>query len=173
MELYEKINEIITIKKMSKKKFIKIFLSLEPKLKSTGEIPLEATVYAYLNGTRELKIELIPYVAEALNIVEQELFDNTENARLNYLKYILKMPTDKELYLIKETLSKHNIDLKNNDISINTIGINHGNIHFVDDINKCCNKEAEELSNLLPYASKPLISNFIKKLKKMKELSDI
>ena len=48
--------------------------ALEPKLKSTGEIPSEQTIYGYLNGKRELKIELIPYIAEVLKVDEQELF---------------------------------------------------------------------------------------------------
>ena len=47
---------------------------LEPKLKSTGEVPSEQTLYGYLNGKRELKIELIPYIAEVLGVDEQELF---------------------------------------------------------------------------------------------------
>ncbi len=36
----------------------------------------ESTVYGYLNGEREIKVELIPYFAEALNVTEQELFTN-------------------------------------------------------------------------------------------------
>ena len=47
---------------------------LEPKLKSTGEIPSEQTIYGYINGKGELKIELIPYIAEVLEVDEQELF---------------------------------------------------------------------------------------------------
>lgn len=75
MEVYEKINHLIREKGLSKKEFVKIFLSLEPRLKRTGEIPRISTVYGYLNGLREIKIELIPFFAEALNVKEQELFD--------------------------------------------------------------------------------------------------
>ena len=46
----------------------------EPKLKSTGEVPSEQTIYGYLSGKRELKVELIPYIAEVLGVDEQELF---------------------------------------------------------------------------------------------------
>jgi transcriptional regulator with XRE-family HTH domain len=48
--------------------------TIEPKLKSTGEIPSEQTIYGYLYGKRELKVELIPYIAEVLDVDEQELF---------------------------------------------------------------------------------------------------
>lgn len=74
MEVYEKINYLIEEKYMSKKQFVKNLLELQPKLKSTGEIPSEQTIYRYLNAQRELKIELIPYIAEVLGVEEQELF---------------------------------------------------------------------------------------------------
>ena len=74
MEVYEKINSLINEKKLTKKNFVTKLLSLEPKLKSTGEIPSEQTIYRYLNGKRELKVELIPYIAEVLEVDEQELF---------------------------------------------------------------------------------------------------
>jgi transcriptional regulator with XRE-family HTH domain len=75
MEVYEKINFLIQERDISKREFVKQLLALEPKLKTTGEIPTEQTVYRYLSGDRELKIELIPYIAEVLEIQEQELFN--------------------------------------------------------------------------------------------------
>ena len=143
MELYEKINIILKEKDITKKEFIGKFLLLEPRLKSTGEIPNYHSVYAYLNGKRELKVELIPYIAEALNVTEQELFDNNKEKRLEYLKSILKNPTKKELKLINETFYK-----------------NHQN-----------DETTEELLSLLPYASKPFIQNIIEKLKAMRRLA--
>ena len=81
MEVIDKINYLLNEKNISKKQFISNFLALEPKLKSTGEIPSESTVYGYLNGSREIKIELISYIAEVLQIKEQELFEfNVEYA---------------------------------------------------------------------------------------------
>lgn len=74
LEVFEKINYILQEKKIAKKDFVKNILSLEPKLKATGEIPTEQTIYRYLNGQREIKIELIPYIAEVLGVDEQELF---------------------------------------------------------------------------------------------------
>jgi len=74
MEVIDKINYLLKEKSLQKKEFTKILQSLEPKLKSTGEVPSEQTIYGYLNGKRELKIELIPYIAEVLEVDEQELF---------------------------------------------------------------------------------------------------
>lgn len=75
MEVFEKINYLINEKNMSKKEFADKFLSLNPRLRTTGEAPSYSSIYGYLSGRREIKIELIPYIAEALNIKEQELFN--------------------------------------------------------------------------------------------------
>ena len=74
MEVYEKVNYLINEKNMSKKEFVDKLISLEPKLRLSGETPSVQTVYRYLSGKRELKIELIPYIAEVLEVTEQELF---------------------------------------------------------------------------------------------------
>jgi hypothetical protein len=74
MELYEKINYLINEQSLSKKEFSQKFLALNPKLRTTGEAPSTASIYSYLTGKREIKVELIPYMAEALAVKEQELF---------------------------------------------------------------------------------------------------
>jgi len=74
MDIIEKINYLIKEKNMSKKAFSEALQALEPKLKSTGNTPNIQTIYGYLNGKRELKIELIPYIAEVLGVQEQEFF---------------------------------------------------------------------------------------------------
>jgi len=76
MEVWEKINYLIEEKGFTKKAFISKLLILEPKLKSTGETPSASTINGYLYGKREIKVELIPYIAEALQVSEQELFTN-------------------------------------------------------------------------------------------------
>ncbi|OUR74104.1 hypothetical protein A9Q76_01405 [Arcobacter sp. 31_11_sub10_T18] len=87
MEVYEKINQILLTRTMSKRDFATKLRAIEPKLKSTGEVPTEKAIYGYLNGTSNLKIELIPYIAETLNIKEQVLFDDTSLS-----KYKLNKP---------------------------------------------------------------------------------
>ena len=74
MDIIEKINYLIKEKNLSKKEFISKLQELEPKLKSTGNVPNTQTIYGYLNGKRELKVELVPYIAEVLSVQEQELF---------------------------------------------------------------------------------------------------
>ncbi|MEH1011485.1 hypothetical protein QM027_13430 [Campylobacter concisus] len=37
-------------------------------------MPSLPSIYNYLNGNREIKAELIPYIAKALEVSEQELF---------------------------------------------------------------------------------------------------
>jgi len=86
MEVVDKINYLLKEKKLQKKEFTKMLQSLEPKLKSTGEIPSEQTIYGYLNGKRELKIELIPYIADVLEVDEQELFQFDIEYNYHYSK---------------------------------------------------------------------------------------
>lgn len=74
MDIVEKINYLIKEKNLSKKTFAETLQSLQPMLKSTGNPPNIQTIYGYLNGKRELKVELIPYIAEVLGVSEQELF---------------------------------------------------------------------------------------------------
>ncbi len=74
MEVWEKINYLLEEKNITKQEFANRLVALEPKLKRTGESPSVQTILGYLYGKRELKIELIPYIAEVLCIDEQELF---------------------------------------------------------------------------------------------------
>ncbi len=111
MEVYEKINLLLLEKKLSKKDFAVKLRNLEPKLNSTMEIPSEKSIYAYLNGRIGIKIELIPYIAEVLEIPEQLLFDDSGRTRRMYLKHILQNVSNEEKELIKskvcaEQLSK-------------------------------------------------------------------
>jgi transcriptional regulator with XRE-family HTH domain len=74
MEVWEKINYLLEEKKITKQEFASNLIALKPNLKRTGETPSVQTILGYLYGKRELKIELIPYIAEVLGVDEQELF---------------------------------------------------------------------------------------------------
>lgn len=74
MNIIEKINFLLQEKGILKKNFADNLRKLEPKLLATGDTPSEQTIYRYLNGSRELKVELIPYIAEVLGVSEQDLF---------------------------------------------------------------------------------------------------
>lgn len=105
MQIYERINSIIKSKGLKKKDFLERFTALEPRLKSTGEIPSVPTIYNYLNGTREIKAELIPYMAKALEVSEQELFldDSAE-----FLKdFIKKTRRERKRWREKQSRSKN------------------------------------------------------------------
>jgi hypothetical protein len=68
MEVYEIVNLHLRDNKITKKEFAQKLRNLEPKLRNTGEIPSEKSIYAYLTGRIGIKIELIPYIAEVLQI---------------------------------------------------------------------------------------------------------
>ena len=88
MEVFEKVSYLIVEKSMTKKEFVDKLISLEPRLKHNGEIPSVQTIYRYLNGQREIKIELIPYIAEVLQVTEQELFSTDIEYASDYnIKY--------------------------------------------------------------------------------------
>jgi hypothetical protein len=104
MEVYEIINLHLRDNKVTKKDFAQKLRSLEPKLRNTGEIPSEKSIYAYLTGRIGIKIELIPYIAEVLNIPEQLLFDDSSRTRKIYLNHILDSITSEESELLKSKL---------------------------------------------------------------------
>ena len=120
MEVWEKINYLLNEKQMSKKEFTERLLSLNPKLKRTNEVPSTQTILGYLYGKREIKIELIPYIAEVLEINECELFrfdiEYASEYNIKYSKEIREILTLLEyapknmIELIKERLQKFKSD---------------------------------------------------------------
>lgn len=91
MEFYEKVNYLIKEQNMTKKEFSDKFLFLEPKLRTTGEAPSIGSIYSYLSGKREIKVELIPYIAEVLGVSEQELFSFDIEYAVKYSKEIREL----------------------------------------------------------------------------------
>lgn len=87
MKVVDRINEILQEKKLTKKELANRLINLEIKTNKTGEIPSISTIYAYLNGKIEIKADMLPLIAEALNIHEQEFF--TDEKRL--LKILTKV----------------------------------------------------------------------------------
>lgn len=119
MDIIEKINFLLEEKGISKKEFADKLRKLEPKLKGTGEIPSEQTIYRYLNESRELKVELIPFIADVLEVTEQELFtfDIEYASNYNYRQSkeireiieLLQYAPSIVIVLIKEQLLKYRI----------------------------------------------------------------
>jgi len=158
MEVYERINILLKKKNFSKREFAKRLCDLEPKLNSTGEIPTEKTIYKYLDGTNAIKIELIPYIAEALQVTEQELFINDAKSRKKFFQNIIKTANKEEIDLIK-----------------NKFNLKYEHISSVKEPNndyKKTNYLETELISLLPYAPLPLLKNFVEKLKELKDFNE-
>lgn len=121
MEVYEKINYICEEKNIKKAEFVKRLISLEPRLRTNGLTPSEQSIYRYLNGTRELKVELLPYIAEVLEVGINELFEfdvefaseyNIRHSKqikeiLNLLQYIPKIALEKLILKLKEYKNLH------------------------------------------------------------------
>ncbi|RXJ83727.1 helix-turn-helix domain-containing protein [Arcobacter sp. CECT 8985] len=161
MEIFERINQILKEKKMTKKEFAARLLAVNPKVNRLGEAPSVSSIYAYLNGTSSIKADFIPYIAEALNVAEQELFEDNSNNRNRYLKYILKDLSKNELELIKNRIED----------------LCHWEQAMTEQVEKIytykTNKDKiDELISLLPYMPDALYDNVVKKVREIKEFTD-
>jgi len=161
MQVYEKINDIIKQRNITKRKFAEILRGLEPKLKSTGELPNEKTIYKYLSGDVSIPIELISYIAEALDITEQELFDTTTQTKLKLFKYIKESLDTNQLSYLNSISSNSQLisDVKS------SYGNSKSNLSFFHE------KELKKLMELLEYAPQPLVERIITKLEEIKKVS--
>ena len=143
MEVYERINLLIQEKSITKRDFARLLISLEPKSKRTGEIMSEKAVYAYLSGASVINSDLIPYIAEALDVSEQSLFSDDAKTRKRLLKYLLESLSKEE----KKTIEKFYID--------NLIPAPY-----------------REIIELLPHASESLLTRVRHSLLEMKKISE-
>jgi transcriptional regulator with XRE-family HTH domain len=143
MEVYDTVNRILKDKNLTKREFAKVLQNLQPKLKSTGETPLETTIYKYLNGQVSIPIELIPYIAEALDITEQELFENTKYSRKKCIKYVLESSDEKELNYFNTIINS----------KITNSHINYGSIIITEKNKSKKLQELVELLNMFQIAS--------------------
>jgi len=163
MEIYEKINELIKEKNITKRKFADNLRLLSPKLKSTGETPTEKTIYKYLSGDINIPIELIPYIAETFDIAEQELFDTNHQTKLKLLKFLTKN-LDKNQFAYMQNITTMSSIV--NDVKIQ-YGKENDTLHNQAEITK--------LLSLIEFAPLAMINKTIKKLEEIKKiaLSDI
>lgn len=80
MRVKERINEILKEKNISKRELAKRLINLDMRASKTGETPTESSIYAYLNGNIEIKADMIPFIADALGVFEQELFGDKKQS---------------------------------------------------------------------------------------------
>ncbi|MFK2821507.1 hypothetical protein ACH5BK_00830 [Arcobacter sp. YIC-80] len=158
MNIHERINSLIQEKNLTKREFSKRLRDLEPKLNSTGETPTEKTIYKYLDGSNAIKIELIPYIAEVLQVTEQELFTNDKKSRKKFFQNILKSATNEELQMIKSKLEIKEYE----NFVVNEPKSEYNNSKSLEN----------EVISLLPYAPKPLLENLKLKLTELKEFNN-
>jgi len=159
MEIYEKINTIIKKQNLTKREFAQRLIALEPKLKTTGEIPTEKTIYKYLNGTIAIRIELISYIAQTLNITEQEIFITSPKERIIFYRKFVQNANNEEIEIIKKrVLAKYELD------NILLGYVEEKTMHHKDV------KKAQVIS-LLSYAPAPLLDSLLVKLEEIKQYS--
>jgi transcriptional regulator with XRE-family HTH domain len=161
MEVYERINELIQYKKITKRKFAENLQNLNPRLKSTGETPNEKTIYKYLSGDINIPIELIGYIAEALDISEQELFETNFQTKIKLYKYITQNLDENQIITIKKIYLNAKL--------IDDVTLQYDKTKSFD-ANLLKQNKMQELFELLPYASDAMIEKFIEKLKEVKEV---
>ena len=161
MQVYEKINFIIKQKKLTKRAFSNLLRNLEPKLKITGEVPSENTIYSYLTGRITIPIELLTFIAEALDVSEQELFDTSSKARKKCFKYFLQEASKDELEYFYGFI---NSQIKNN------VNVNYGKIIMNSEIT---DEKLEKFSELLKYAPANFIDKVVSRLEEYKKLDSL
>ena len=113
MEVYERINEILIKKSMTKRAFARNLIDLSPISNRTGEVISEGIVYSYLSASTAIKADLIPYISQVLNVpIEYLFYENKEfilnennRVRKNIIN-LLNYAPDKLLVKIEESLLK-------------------------------------------------------------------
>ena len=161
MSLHENINKIIKAKGLNRKEFAIKLMDLKPTLNRIGEVPSLSAIYTYLNGSASIRAELIPYIAEALNVTEQELFDTTSKTRKKCFKYFLQNASKDELEYFNTFI---NSQIQNN------INVNYGKIIMNT---KTTDETFEEFAKLLKYAPVDFMNKVLLKLKEYKNMYNV
>jgi len=161
MYILHNILEFLNNKNMTKKEFVTRLINLEPKIGFKSETPSQRTIYLYLQGKREIKADLIPYIAEVLDTTEQELFDTSTKARKKCFKYFLQSASKDELEYFNHFI---NSQIHNN------ININYGKVIMNTPTS---NEKIEKFTQLLHYAPADFIDKVLERLEEYKKLEDL
>ncbi len=158
LSIQENINKLIKQKGMTKKEFSQKLLNLQPTVSRIKEVPSLSAVYSYLNGRINIPIELIPFVADVLDVIEQELFDNSSKTRKRCFKYFLQNASKEELEYFNHFIYSQ---MKND------IGINYDKAIMNT---KTTDEKIEKFITLLPFAPADFIDKAIERLKEYEKL---
>ena len=161
IKIYENISLIIKSKGFSKKEFAHNLINLHPNVNRKSETPTLSTIYGYLNGRINIPIDLIPFMAEALGVTEQELFDTSAKTRKKCFKYFLQSASKDELEYFNHFI---NSQIHNN------ININYGKVIMNT---KTSNEKIEKFTQLLHYAPANFIDKVLERLEEYKKLEDL
>nr|WP_315059186.1 helix-turn-helix domain-containing protein [uncultured Campylobacter sp.] len=74
MKVVQRINEILKDKQINKRELARRLINLDMKAHKTGETPTESSIYVYLNGNIEIKADMLPFIADALGVSEQDFY---------------------------------------------------------------------------------------------------
>lgn len=160
MSISEKLTSIIKSKGLTKKEFAQKLIDLSPKVNRVGETPTLPTIYGYLNGRISIPVDLISYMAEALGICEQELFDTSLDSKRKFFSYIVEHSSETELKHYKNILSnKLLLDMKN---------IEDCDAKTFEDKNRY---KIEEIMRNIKYAPTPFLDKLVELLKKYKDIT--
>ncbi|MGM0534206.1 MAG: helix-turn-helix domain-containing protein, partial [Campylobacterota bacterium] len=118
--------------------------------------PSEKTIYKYLNGDVSIPIELVTYIAEALNVSEQELFDHSFEAKCRLCKMMFKTSSGNELQKLKSNFTVLT-ELKQKE------GIAE---------DKDYEHQVARLIELMPYAPYPLLKKINNSLAKIASIAE-
>jgi len=161
IKIYENISLIIKSKGFSKKEFAHNLINLHPNVNRKSETPTLSTIYGYLNGRINIPIDLIPFMAEALGVTEQELFDTSAKTRKKCFKYFLQSASKDELEYFNHFI---NSQIHNN------ININYGKVIMNTPTS---NEKIEKFTQLLHYAPTDFIDKILERLEEYKKLEDL
>jgi len=161
IKTYENISHIIKTKGFTKKEFAQNLINLHPNVNRKLETPTLSTIYGYLNGRINIPVELIPFVAEVLDVTEQELFDTSSKTRKKCFKYFLQHAPKDELEYFHHFI---NSQIHNN------ININYGKVIMNTDTS---NEKIERFTKLLKYAPVDFIDKVLDRLEEYKQLEKL
>lgn len=158
LPIQENINKVIKQKGMTKKEFAQKLLDLKPTVSRIKEVPSLSAIYSYLNGRINIPVELISYVAEVLDVTEQELFDTNAKSRKRCLKYFLQNASKEELEYFAYFI---NTQMKN------AIGINYQDVLMNS---TTTDEKIAKFIELLPFAPNDFIDKVLTRLDEYKKL---
>jgi transcriptional regulator with XRE-family HTH domain len=158
MYILDNILFFLNKRNMTKKEFAQKLINLEPRVGLNLEIPSERTIYLYLQRKREIKADLIPFIADVFNITEQELFDTSTKTRKKCFKYFLQNASKDELEYFNNFI---NSQIQNN------ININYGSVIMNS---KDRDEKIEEFIELLKYAPDNFIDKVLDRLEEYRRL---